>query len=212
MSPLMLAPCETALAVAAAYGEVRIYDMREVTNPVEGVSFSYCSETGNGKRRKVRNLTVLCWGPVSRQQLALGSEDHLVTVWTLASTACKVATLAHSSAPITDLCWQSGSAPDTEVLVSCSRDGQLRLYSPDHWSLLLVFSSSADPFLRIALDPTRSLLCACSQSGLLSLFDLRSRKRTAQWRTLGKGTSGLSWRAQWLGVVSGVNSLQVFAV
>lgn len=208
----MLAPCQTTLAVAAAYGEVRIYDLKEVASPELVVNFSYCSEGGNSKRRKMRTLTVLCWGPVSRQQLALGSEDHLVTIWTVESPAGKVATLAHSSTPITDLCWQSGAAPSAELLASCSRDGQLRLYSPDHWSLILVFASSADPFLRIALDPTRNLLCACSQSGLLSLFDLISRKRTAQWRTLGKGSSGLSWRAQRLGVVSGVNSLQVFAV
>ena len=213
MSSLMLASCRGKLAIAATYGEVRAYDVNEVGDLEQIADFSYCSvNKGDLKRRNVRMLTAICWGPLPKLQIAVGSEDHFVTIWSLSSNTCrKEATLAHSSAPISDLCWHICAPPLAELLITCSRDGQLRIYSPDHWSLLLVFTSTSDPFLRIALDPARNLLSVCSRSGLLSLFDLVSRRRTTQRHTLSTGTSRLSWQAQWLAAVSGFNSLQVFA-
>ena len=205
MTTLLLTLHGVHLAVAATYGEIRLFNLTDLLD-FEPRSVLFYSTVSN-KRRNIRTLTAISWGP--NLQFALGSDDHLVSIWSSVSdTVTKVVSLTHSSTAISDVTWRE----DKEVLVSCSVDGQVRVYATGSWELRLVFVASVDPFVRVALSGEGDMMAACSKRGVISVFDLTTHKRTSQLFTHSKSSTRLFWSSHYLASVIGFNSLQLLSI
>jgi WD40 repeat protein len=194
---------EQVLALGCTNGQLFFMKDREIINTILAHEKQEAEERF-GSLGLFSEIWSLAWSP-DGMSLATGSEDQSVKIWdvlTLSSTR----TLPKHARAVTGVRWEEIKSTEissevlSEILVTCSDDESLRIYSPKSWTILFTLNTSViqewHTITYTSIKNSGSHVACVTQNGFLFILNLNTLKCEIVERIHNGSIEGLDWKDQ----------------